>query len=163
MDKNKITNIVFYGVGGQGVLTAAEVCGWAALLSGAHVKKTEVHGMAQRGGSVESFIRFGKKVFSPIPQENDIDFLVCLYPEEHSRFQTQLKKTGVDLLPYLTKAQEILADKKPFLNTFLLGVLSFYLPIPETCWLQAIEKVLRRNTDENKTIFLTGRKMGGTL
>ena len=63
---DKTYNITFGGTGGQGILKAAEICGWAAMFAGYHVKKSEVHGMAQRGGSVESHVRFGKKVFSPI-------------------------------------------------------------------------------------------------
>ncbi len=57
--KTGTVNILFCGTGGQGVLSAAEICGWAALFAGCHVKKSEVHGMAQRGGSVESHLRFG--------------------------------------------------------------------------------------------------------
>ena len=63
------TTILFYGIGGQGVLAAAEICARAALIEGHDVKKTEVHGMAQRGGSVESFVRFGTKVLSPLPPD----------------------------------------------------------------------------------------------
>ena len=50
---DKTYNITFGGTGGQGILKAAEICGWAAMFAGYHVKKSEVHGMAQRGGSVE--------------------------------------------------------------------------------------------------------------
>jgi indolepyruvate ferredoxin oxidoreductase, beta subunit len=65
--KQKLTvNVLFCGVGGQGVLKSAEVLGWAALLEGHHAKKSEIHGMAQRGGSVESHLRFGKEVYSPL-------------------------------------------------------------------------------------------------
>jgi indolepyruvate ferredoxin oxidoreductase beta subunit len=51
---NKVYSITFGGIGGQGVLKASEICGWAAMFAGYHVKKSEVHGMSQRGGSVES-------------------------------------------------------------------------------------------------------------
>ncbi|HOW35651.1 MAG TPA: 2-oxoacid:acceptor oxidoreductase family protein [Candidatus Omnitrophota bacterium] len=163
MKKIQITDVIFYGVGGQGVLTAAEVMGWAALLNGHHVKKTEVHGMAQRGGSVESFIRFGKQVYSPLPVDSHVDFLVCLHPEEHVRFKDNLKPRGVDLIKYLEKAREAVADKKQFTNTFMLGVLSHYLSIPESCWLTAMEKVFHRSIEENKAFFAQGRKMGGSL
>jgi indolepyruvate ferredoxin oxidoreductase, beta subunit len=163
MKKDKVLNIVFYGIGGQGILTVAEVCGWAAMLAGYHVKKTEVHGMAQRGGSVESYLRFGKQVFSPLPPQGEVDYLVCLYPEEYPRLKHELKKGGVDLFPYLQVAQNAVGDKKIYLNTFILGVLSSYLPLQEEVWFQAMERILKRNLDENKEFFRQGRAMGGTL
>jgi len=61
MTDNSSHNILFYGIGGQGVLTAAEICALAAMQDNYHVKKSEVKGMAQRGGSVESYVRFEKK------------------------------------------------------------------------------------------------------
>ena len=76
--KMRTTNILFYGIGGQGVLSAAEVCALAALNDGYHVKKSEVKGMAQRGGSVESYVRFGEHVISPLPEQGQVDILVCL-------------------------------------------------------------------------------------
>src|SRR5512143_3007592 len=94
---DKTYNITFGGTGGQGILKAAEICGWAAMLAGYHVKKSEVHGMAQRGGSVESHVRFGKKVFSPIVQEGTADVLLCFHPEEHDRLKAFLKPDGRDL------------------------------------------------------------------
>jgi len=159
----KITNIVFYGIGGQGIVTMAEVCGWAAMLAGFHVKKTEVHGMAQRGGSVESYIRFGKKVFSPLPQTGTADYLICLHPEEHDRLKGELKKGGIDLFLYLQAAQQAVGEKKVFVNTFLLGVLSSYLSLDEKYWIQAMEKIFKRNLEENKTFFQQGRQAGGSL
>jgi len=72
-------SITFGGVGGQGILKASEICGWAAMYAGYHVKKSEVHGMAQRGGSVESHLRFGKKVYSPLIPAGSADFLVCFH------------------------------------------------------------------------------------
>ncbi|HOD13037.1 MAG TPA: 2-oxoacid:acceptor oxidoreductase family protein [Candidatus Omnitrophota bacterium] len=163
MAKAKITNIVFYGIGGQGIVTMAEVCGWAAMLAGFHVKKTEVHGMAQRGGSVESYIRFGKKVFSPLPQTATADYLICLHPEEHPRLLGELKKGGVDLFPYLEVAQKVVGDKKVFVNSFLLGVLSSYLGLEQSYWMQAMEKIFKRSLDENKAFFQQGYQAGGSL
>ena len=159
--KDKITNIVFYGIGGQGVVTVAEVCGCAAMLAGFHVKKTEVHGMAQRGGSVESYIRFGKKVFSPLPPFKEVDYLICLHPEEYPRLKGELKKGGVDLFSYLKVGEEAVGEKRMFLNTFLLGVLSAHLSIPESCWEEAIQKILTKSIEENKMFFSKGRATGG--
>jgi len=157
---DKTYNITFGGTGGQGILKAAEICGWAAMLAGYHVKKSEVHGMAQRGGSVESHVRFGKKVFSPIVQEGTADVLLCFHPEEHDRLKPFLKTDGKDLMEYLEKAKTAIENPR-HLNTFLVGVLSAYLPIKPDFWLQAIESVFKKKyVEENKGVFLKGREMG---
>ncbi len=158
--KDKTYNITFGGTGGQGILKAAEICGWAAMFAGYHVKKSEVHGMAQRGGSVESHVRFGKKVFSPVVQRGGADLLVCFHPEEQERLKTFLKTGGVDLSEYLEKAKAAIENPRQ-LNTFLVGVLSSRLPIKVDCWLEAIETVFKKKyVEENKAIFLKGREMG---
>ena len=157
---DKTYNITFGGTGGQGILKAAEICGWAAMYAGYHVKKSEVHGMAQRGGSVESHIRFGKKIFSPIVQQGTADVLVCFHPEEHDRLKTFLKADGKDLTEYLEKAKTAIENPR-HLNTFLVGVLSAYLPIEPDCWQKAIEAVFKKKyVEENKGVFLKGREMG---
>ena len=125
---DKTYNITFGGTGGQGILKAAEICGWAAMYAGYHVKKSEVHGMAQRGGSVESHVRFGKKVFSPMVQQGGADILLCFHPEEHDRLKAFLKADGKDLIEYLEKAKTAIENPR-HLNVFLVGVLSAYLPI----------------------------------
>lgn len=70
-----ITNILLAGVGGQGILLASEILAEACMLAGFDVKKSEIHGMSQRGGSVVSHVRFGKKVFSPVVPEGEGDIL----------------------------------------------------------------------------------------
>ena len=75
MSDNKITNILMAGVGGQGTLLASEILSEVLMQAGDDVKKAEVHGMAQRGGSVVSHVRFGEKVFSSIiPEGDDYEF-----------------------------------------------------------------------------------------
>jgi len=93
--KDTVYSITFGGIGGQGVLKASEICGWAALYAGYHIKKSEVHGMAQRGGSVESHLRFGKRVYSPLIVAGGADFLVCFHRDEQPRLKAFLKKGGV--------------------------------------------------------------------
>lgn len=70
-----VTNILLAGVGGQGILLASEILSEAFMLAGFDVKKSEIHGMSQRGGSVVSHVRFGKKVFSPVVPEGEGDIL----------------------------------------------------------------------------------------
>ncbi|OHB67400.1 MAG: hypothetical protein A2Y76_06370 [Planctomycetes bacterium RBG_13_60_9] len=158
--KNTVYSITFGGIGGQGVLKASEICSWAAMLAGYHVKKSEVHGMAQRGGSVESHVRFGKRVYSPLVPAGGADFLVCFHQEEHPRLAAFLKREGVDLTPYLERAEKAI-DNPRDLNTCLVGVLSAKLPIKEEFWMKAIEAVFKgKGLEENKKVFLDGRKIG---
>ena len=160
--KNKnITNVLFYGLGGQGVLSASEVCALAALNDGYHVKKSEVKGMAQRGGSVESYVRFGPCVLSPLPQEGQVDILVCLYESEYSRLKSELKKRGIDLFPYLSRAHQVVGSQKIFLNTYMLGVVSSFLQIKEESWEKAINDTFKREQIQNKKYFYQGRQEGG--
>lgn len=70
-----ITNILLVGVGGQGILLASEILSEAFMHAGYDVKKSEIHGMSQRGGSVVSHVRFGQEVFSPIIPEGEADIL----------------------------------------------------------------------------------------
>lgn len=82
----KTHDILFAGVGGQGVLLAAEITALAAVHSGYDVKQTEVHGVSQRGGSVETHVRFGAKVWSPIVTPGKTDVVVGLEKLEALRF-----------------------------------------------------------------------------
>jgi indolepyruvate ferredoxin oxidoreductase beta subunit len=159
MVKSDILNLLFCGTGGQGVLTASEVCGWAAIFEGYHVKKSEVHGMAQRGGSVESHLRFGKKVYSPLIPKGKADFLISFHRDEQLRLKYFLKPKGIDLLAALEIAQNAVPDKK-YVNIFILGVLSQYLRFKEQSWLKAIEKVfLNKNLEDNKRLFKEGQTL----
>ncbi len=90
-----VFNILISGVGGQGVLLTSKVIAEAALLAGLDVKQSEVHGMAQRGGSVLSQVRFGDKVFSPIVSEGETDLLIGFEPLETARYLHFLKDDGV--------------------------------------------------------------------
>ena len=87
-------NVSLVGVGGQGILLTANLLGRVAALAGLDVKKSEIHGMAQRGGSVASSVRFGKKVFSPIIPNGESDLLVAFDRLEALRCAPQLKKGG---------------------------------------------------------------------
>ncbi len=91
---NNVTNILLVGVGGQGILVASEIISEALMLAGYDVKKSEIHGMAQRGGSVVSHVRFGPKVYSPIIPEGEADILVGFELLEAYRYLGLLKKGG---------------------------------------------------------------------
>lgn len=91
----KIHNILLVGVGGQGILLAGKVISEAALLAGYDVKKSEIHGMSQRGGAVNTHVRFGDKVYSPIIPRGQADLLVALEQLEALRWEYYLKPGGI--------------------------------------------------------------------
>ncbi len=95
---NNITNILVVGTGGQGVMTAAEILSQAAIAQGLDVKKTEVAGMAQRGGVVSSHVRFGHKVLSPEIMPGEADILVGFEAAEAMRWCHFLRPGGVAML-----------------------------------------------------------------
>ncbi|MBT1071541.1 indolepyruvate oxidoreductase subunit beta [Pelotalea chapellei] len=90
----QITNILLVGVGGQGILLASEILSETFMLAGFDVKKSEIHGMSQRGGSVVSHVRYGKEVFSPIVPEGEGDILFGFELMETSRYLSLLKPEG---------------------------------------------------------------------
>ena len=95
MTEQGVTNVVLVGVGGQGILLASEIIAEAALLAGFEVKTNEVHGMAQRGGSVIAQIRYGKEVFGPLVPERSAQILASLEKIEALRFHHFLAPDGV--------------------------------------------------------------------
>jgi indolepyruvate ferredoxin oxidoreductase beta subunit len=96
LKKGEIISVLFAGVGGQGIILASTVLARAAINAGYDVKVSEVHGMSQRGGSVEGSVRFGKKVFSPTI--NKADFIIALEKLEGLRYIYQLEKCGFILI-----------------------------------------------------------------
>lgn len=93
-----VTNVLLAGVGGQGVLLGSEVLAEVAALAGFDVKKSEVHGMAQRGGSVVSHLRFGVEVFSPLISRGAADYLVSFERLETLRYLDFLHAGSVVLV-----------------------------------------------------------------
>ncbi|MCX8087093.1 MAG: indolepyruvate oxidoreductase subunit beta [Rhodocyclaceae bacterium] len=98
MSEQNVTNILVVGIGGQGVMTATEILAQAAIALGHDVKKTEVAGMAQRGGVVSSHLRFGPKVLSPQIMPGTADLLVAFEAAEGLRWCHMLKPGGLVLL-----------------------------------------------------------------
>ena len=88
-------NIMIVGVGGQGTLLTSRILGKLAINAGYDVKLSEVHGMAQRGGSVVTYVRYGEKVAEPIVEEGQVDVLIAFERLEALRYLHFLKKDGV--------------------------------------------------------------------
>ena len=155
MDK-KITNIVIGGLGGQGVLKASDILAEAALLQGFDVKKSELHGMSQRGGSVSSDVRFGEEVLSPMVPTGEADILLILTADQVEPNLHCLKAGGILIKPDAVAA-ELLKNRKS-LNVALLGKLSHHLPIAEEHWIAAIRSQLAEKLfDVNLQAFRLGR------
>ncbi|NMC74338.1 MAG: indolepyruvate oxidoreductase subunit beta [Geobacteraceae bacterium] len=91
---DKVTNLLLVGVGGQGILLASEILSETFMLAGFDVKKSEIHGMSQRGGSVVSHVRYGREVFSPIVPEGEGDILFGFELMETCRYLPLLKPGG---------------------------------------------------------------------
>ncbi len=88
-------NIMIVGVGGQGTLLTSRILGGITVKAGYDVKLSEVHGMAQRGGSVVTYVRYGEKVAEPIVEEGQADVLIAFERLEALRYAHFLKKDGV--------------------------------------------------------------------
>ncbi len=109
-----VKNIMIVGVGGQGALLASKTLGQILLDAGFDVKVSEVHGMSQRGGSVVTYVRYGEKVYSPIIDKGEADFIISFELMEAARYTQFLKKDGIivvntqqiDPMPVITGAAE---------------------------------------------------------
>ncbi len=185
----KIKNILMVGVGGQGIITASDILSEAALLDGHDVKKSEIHGMSQRGGSVFSHIRYGEKIYSPTIKIGEADVLLSLEIVETLRWITYTSK-NTKLIVSETKIQPqtvkeypegvIESLKKNFkdlylidplvinkkngdhrvLNTTLLGILSKLIDISDKSWEKAMEKLVPKGTYENNLkAFRLGKEL----
>jgi indolepyruvate ferredoxin oxidoreductase beta subunit len=92
MDNVKTKSILLAGVGGQGILRASDIMCEALMEAGFDVKKSEVHGMAQRGGCVTSHVRYGSKVYSPLAKPESIDIIISFEKMETLRYLNYLSK-----------------------------------------------------------------------
>jgi indolepyruvate ferredoxin oxidoreductase beta subunit len=157
-----ITNVVLAGLGGQGVITASDILADAALRSGLDVKKSEIHGMSQRGGSVTSDVRFGTKILSPMVPAGEADYLVVLAPSEVEVTRSLLRPGGILLGPDLIPDADL--PNKRSLNVALLGALSAYLEIPAETLLEAVRAALPERLHQvNEKAFALGRKAAADL
>ena len=153
----KVKNVVLAGLGGQGVIKASDILADAAFRDGRDVKKAEIHGMSQRGGSVTSDVRFGDEVLSPMIPWGEADYIVVCAPSEVAVVQPQLKPGGL-LIPPDFVDEKLLANKRS-LNVALLGALSHHLDIPEARWIEAINAALPPHLhDVNAKAFQLGRE-----
>jgi indolepyruvate ferredoxin oxidoreductase beta subunit len=154
---SRVTNVVLAGLGGQGVIKASEILADAAVRAGHDVKKAEVHGMSQRGGSVTSDVRFGPRVLSPMVPRGEVDFLLVLAPSEVEVTRPLLRPEGVLIPPTLVHEKDL--PNRKSLNVALLGALSHYLDIPEAVFVEAVKAALPPHLHAiNEKAFAIGRQ-----
>jgi indolepyruvate ferredoxin oxidoreductase beta subunit len=170
------TNIILAGVGGQGILTIAAVLDTAALASDLNLKQSEVHGMSQRGGAVQSHVRISDtEIHSDLIPQGKADIIISVEPMEALRYLPFLKKDGylvtdsnpfenipnypnmeelyneINLVPnsILIDAKKIAKDlgNSKATNIVLLGAASSLLPLDEESLVQAIKSLFQRKGD----------------
>jgi indolepyruvate ferredoxin oxidoreductase beta subunit len=163
------TNILVSGVGGQGVILASDIMSEVFMEAGYDVKKSEVHGMAMRGGIVTSHFRFGKKVYSPLIKQGEADILFAFEQLEGLRVNLGEMKYPGDIPEiirsrignfYLVKGTEIalqLGDVRAA-NVVLLGAISKFFEVKDDVWLKTILNYLPPKVHElNRKAFSAGR------
>ena len=165
-----VTNVIIAGVGGQGVVKASDILTEAVFRAGFDVKKSEIHGMSQRGGSVASDIRFGEQVLSPMVPPGEADFILVMSEDEAQAVESQLKEGGTLLTPeslpgYIDEDADEDEDEETRLrlrcmNVALLGGLSTLLDIPDSCWREALcANLPKRAWEFTEKVFQLGREL----
>ncbi len=158
MTNRKVTNIKIAGLGGMGILTAAGILAEAAFRAGQDVKRSELHGMSQRGGSIYSDVRFGEKVFSPMIPPGEIDYLILMAENQMEYFRQDLRAGGIIISAALFK--NINLPHRKCLNIALLGALSLKLSIANMIWLEVIREKLKTGlADVNIAAFKLGSEV----
>jgi len=185
---NEQGNILFCGVGGQGILLASEVTAYSLLAAGMDVRKSEVHGMAQRGGSVTAHLRYGAKVYSPLISPGEADIVVAfemylpymhadstaivnthrIYPPavatgkmqypENVLDEIKRKDINVKTLDAFEIARSV--GEIRAVNIVMVGMLSTYLPVEEKIFLDVLhDRIPQKFRDVNIRAFQEGRKV----
>ncbi|MDL2280447.1 indolepyruvate oxidoreductase subunit beta [Selenomonadales bacterium OttesenSCG-928-I06] len=139
---SKTKNILIVGVGGQGTLLASKILGQVALLSDLDVKQSEVHGMAQRGGSVITYVRLGEKISSPLIEKKEADIIIAFEKLEGIRWLDYLKEDGTI----------IINDQEIYPMPVIIGAADY----PENIF-EKLEK------SSNKTIKVNGHELAKGL
>lgn len=153
----KVTSIRIAGIGGMGVLKSTQILSELLFRRGFDVKKAEVHGMSQRGGSICSDVRFGDKVWSPMIPAGETDILLLLQEDQLPLYEADCSSRTRILMPDRIDAARLKSRKS--LNVAMLGLLSRELDIPVSHWLEVLREVLPGKLhEENEAAFHLGRE-----
>ncbi|MBR2373866.1 MAG: indolepyruvate oxidoreductase subunit beta [Lentisphaeria bacterium] len=153
---SKVHNIVIAGLGGQGVLKVTDILAEALFKAGFDVKKSEVHGMSQRGGSVSSEVRYGEEVASPMVPAGEADVLAVLDATQLEVARGVLKAGGAAIVPEDLPLDKLQNPKA--LNTMMLGAVSNYIDLPVESFIEALKANLPEKLHEmNIEMFYLGR------
>ena len=169
-------SIMIVGVGGQGSLLASRLLGSVLISRGYDVKVSEVHGMSQRGGSVVTYVKYGDKVYSPVIEKGEADVIISFEELEAARWISHLKPVisgvaeypdkliekienagakviAVDALSLAQKAGNAKAS-----NVVLMGKVASLLDFDESCWQNALKKLVPpKFLEVNKVAFELGK------
>lgn len=160
MEKSdKTTNIRIAGLGGMGVLTSSRILAEVFFQAGYDVKKAEVHGMSQRGGSICSDVRFGSKVHSPMIPAGEIDYLLLFQEDQLDLYREDCSEETEILRAELIDRSRL--PRRKTLNVAMLGMLSRRLGLAPELWLEVIGQVVpERFFEMNRQAFMTGTESG---
>ncbi len=146
-----VKNVLFVGIGGQGIIRASDMLTQAAFRQGLDVKKSELHGMSQRGGSVSSDVRFGEHVASPMIPEGGADYLVAV-SEDQIAVCAPFTNENTVIIRESDVPEEYRGSR--MMNIAMLGVLNKYLQFPCELWMDLIrENFGGQVAEDNITAF----------
>lgn len=152
-------NISIAGLGGQGIVKASDILADTAFRAGRDIKKAEVHGMSQRGGSVNTDIRLGSLILSPMIPDGEVDILIVMEATQVANNLQRLHPNGQLLTTEVLTGIDVGSSKS--FNVAMLGVLSTRLDLPEKVWQAAICAALPEPTHAaNLAAFTAGRIAG---
>lgn len=153
------TNLIIAGLGGQGVLKASDILADAAFRNGFDVKKSELHGMSQRGGSLSSDVRFGERILSPMIPHGEAGFLLALQTDQAELYTGRLAPDAVVITA--RAIEEVRLPHPKCGNVVLLGALSCHLPFEPDAWADAIRAAFPQPIHAtNLEAFELGRRLG---
>lgn len=161
MDNNKVINVLLVGVGGQGTILASRILSFLAQDKGYDVKVSEIHGMAQRGGSVVTQVRMGSKVHSPLIGEGQADIILAFERLEALRWVSYLKKDGTMIInDQVIEPVPVIMGLQKYPDRVIERIRS---KVPDTIALDALSLARKCGNDKASNVVLMGvlaRKMG---
>ncbi|MEY7999981.1 indolepyruvate oxidoreductase subunit beta [Clostridium sp. Mt-5] len=151
---NRVKNILFVGVGGQGIILASKILISGLISAGYDVKMSEVHGMAQRGGSVTTQVRYGDKVYSPIIGKSSADAIVAFEKIESLRWIDYLKSDGKLIVnDYKIPSATVLSEKEKYPKNVIENIKSH---IKNVTVINAAEEAKRLGNIKSQNMIMLG-------